>query len=63
MIIPSMTLGQKCTAPYIAMSMKLMPIMGAHTVLNMSKSPPRLKRILNKTRDRMSSTKAAVMMA
>mmetsp|Transcript_94858 Transcript_94858/g.263863 ORF Transcript_94858/g.263863 Transcript_94858/m.263863 type:complete len:236 (+) Transcript_94858:1356-2063(+) len=58
-----MTRGQTFTAPTMAMSMKAMPMMGAQTVLKASKSPPRLKRTLNSTSDRMSSTKAAVMMA
>mmetsp|Transcript_61189 Transcript_61189/g.189552 ORF Transcript_61189/g.189552 Transcript_61189/m.189552 type:complete len:374 (+) Transcript_61189:1217-2338(+) len=62
-IISSMTLGQNFTAPTMATSMKAMPIIGAKTVLKMSKSPVKLNRTLNKTSERMSSTKAAVMMA
>mmetsp|Transcript_75273 Transcript_75273/g.234368 ORF Transcript_75273/g.234368 Transcript_75273/m.234368 type:complete len:262 (-) Transcript_75273:786-1571(-) len=62
-IIWSITLGQNFTAPAIAMSMKVTPMIGARTVLKRSNSPLRLKRTLNSTRDRMSSTKAAVMMA
>mmetsp|Transcript_98017 Transcript_98017/g.292841 ORF Transcript_98017/g.292841 Transcript_98017/m.292841 type:complete len:211 (+) Transcript_98017:71-703(+) len=61
--IRSITVGQNFTAPTIAMSMNVIPMIGAKTVLKMSNSPLRLKRTLNSTNDRMSSTKAAVMMA
>mmetsp|Transcript_61186 Transcript_61186/g.189536 ORF Transcript_61186/g.189536 Transcript_61186/m.189536 type:complete len:373 (+) Transcript_61186:948-2066(+) len=63
MIISSMALGQNFTAATMAPSMKAMPMMGARTVLNKSKSPPKLNNTLNKTKERMSSTKAAVIMA
>mmetsp|Transcript_13601 Transcript_13601/g.29261 ORF Transcript_13601/g.29261 Transcript_13601/m.29261 type:complete len:226 (+) Transcript_13601:754-1431(+) len=55
--------GQKLTANHMAKSMKATPMIGAITVLNMSNSPPKLNNTLKSTRERMSSTKAAVMMA
>mmetsp|Transcript_98141 Transcript_98141/g.219901 ORF Transcript_98141/g.219901 Transcript_98141/m.219901 type:complete len:208 (-) Transcript_98141:1057-1680(-) len=59
----SMAHGQNFTAAYIATSMNAIPMMGLMTVEKTWKSPPKLKRMLKRTKDRMSSTKAAVMMA
>mmetsp|Transcript_74735 Transcript_74735/g.216906 ORF Transcript_74735/g.216906 Transcript_74735/m.216906 type:complete len:236 (-) Transcript_74735:114-821(-) len=55
--------GQNLTAMTMATPMKTTPIMGLTTVFIASKSPLRLKRMLKSTNERMSSTKAAVMMA
>mmetsp|Transcript_29418 Transcript_29418/g.68373 ORF Transcript_29418/g.68373 Transcript_29418/m.68373 type:complete len:235 (-) Transcript_29418:933-1637(-) len=63
MMILLMTVGQNFTARPMAKSMNAMPMIGARTTLKRSNSPPKLKSTLNNTRDRMSSTNAAVMMA
>mmetsp|Transcript_67555 Transcript_67555/g.148096 ORF Transcript_67555/g.148096 Transcript_67555/m.148096 type:complete len:223 (-) Transcript_67555:961-1629(-) len=60
---PLMNFGQNAIAAYIAMSMRAMPTTGFTTTWTKSNSPPKENRMLNKTRDRMSSTKAAVIIA
>mmetsp|Transcript_71864 Transcript_71864/g.171729 ORF Transcript_71864/g.171729 Transcript_71864/m.171729 type:complete len:207 (-) Transcript_71864:816-1436(-) len=60
---PLMNLGQQRTARTVAKTIRATPKTGFTTTATMSNSPPNEKSTLNRIRDRMSSTKAAVMIA
>mmetsp|Transcript_114412 Transcript_114412/g.369692 ORF Transcript_114412/g.369692 Transcript_114412/m.369692 type:complete len:211 (+) Transcript_114412:1038-1670(+) len=59
----SIAQGQNFTAATMARSMNMMPMIGKRIVWTALNSPPRLNKTLKRTSDRMSSTKAAVMIA